>query len=134
MARLAIALALCMTTLAHAGAMHKGHCYQTGQDAATVFASEVNGYIFPDGSYYQHQDTAVNANDATFYGFKVYQPATRIPVSMVLHYPECQDSFGLVGVSSGSLSLAIGLGFALVFSLAFLGYGLGIALRLIRRI
>ncbi|MGQ8877648.1 hypothetical protein ACUTR7_09060 [Delftia sp. NA_296.1] len=37
-----------------------------------------------------------------------------------------------LGITPGSVSLAVGIGFGLVFALAMLGFGLGVALRTVR--
>lgn len=39
-----------------------------------------------------------------------------------------------LGVTPQSVSLAVGAGFALVLSLALLGYGLGVVLRMVRAV
>ncbi|MBO9679253.1 MAG: hypothetical protein J7556_13515 [Acidovorax sp.] len=44
------------------------------------------------------------------------------------------DEIAAMGITPQSISLAVGMGFALVLSLAMLGYGLGVVLRMIRKV
>lgn len=56
------------------------------------------------------------------------QPGHQVAVTEVT----LQDLAAL-GITPQSISMAVGLGFALVFALAMLGFSLGVVLRLVRR-
>lgn len=142
MLRFAIALSICLiTSISHAGFLYRGNCFTTAELAVSRYVSDITGHIFQDGTtlkYRYHYD---------IYPGQYYVEWTKFsqntaPVENYSHveFLTCDDNMPLnefmqySGLNSASISIAIGIGFALVFSLAFLGYGLGIVLRLIRRI
>lgn len=44
------------------------------------------------------------------------------------------EDLAAIGITPQSVSLSVGVGFALVLSLAMLGYGLGVVLRMVRKL
>lgn len=67
--------------------------------------------------------------------FVCVQPETPCqPAHQVAVTDATLQDLAALGITPGSVSAAVGIGFALVFSMAMLGFALGMLLRLIRRI
>ncbi|QPS10792.1 hypothetical protein I6G66_12700 [Delftia acidovorans] len=67
--------------------------------------------------------------------FICVQPETPCqPVHQVAVTEVTLQDLAALGITPGSVSAAVGIGFALVFGIAMLGFGLGVALRMVRSI